>query len=199
MLVNATGLSMLLTVASAASYNRLYTVVLPALILLVWFLDTEFKLECVLLRGLWGMVVLLAVVKPAITQTRWRRVLNLPTGRAVFFTPAGYEKTEWLLERTQPSEYFFGDQLDGFALRLRDPGPVAFVRPTGYTRPEEVRALVQGLEEHQVRFVSWYTGLDDELVDSRGDNLGPLHEELGKHYRVAATFANGDKIWERRR
>jgi hypothetical protein len=199
MLVNVTGLSMLLTVASAAAYNRLYTVVLPGLILLVWFLDTELKVERVLLRGVWGMVLLLAVVKPAITQTRWRRVLNLPTGRAVFFTPAAYDKTAWLLERTRPSEYFFGDQFDGFVLRLRDPGPVAFVRPTGYTRPEEVRALVQGLEEHQVEFVSWYAGLDDEVVDSMGDNLGPLREELRKHYRVAATFANDDKIWERRR
>lgn len=197
MLVNVTGISMLLTVASAAGYNRLYTVSLPALILLVWFVNSPLKFERVLLRGLWGMALLLAVVKPVITQARSRTVLNLPTGNTAIFSRASRDKTAWLLERTKPSDYLFGDQWEVFALRLREPGPVAFVRPTGYTRPEEVSALVQGLEEHQVEFVSWYPGLDDELAGSREDNLGPLRDELRKHYRVAVTFSNDDKIWER--
>src|ERR1700733_9101267 len=198
MLVNITGLSMFLMVASAAAYNRLYTVALPALILLVWFLDSPFKLERALLRCLWVLVALLAVVKPVVTQMRWKAVLDLPTGRTAFFSPVFYEKTKWLLQRTRPSDYFFGDQFVGFALKLRNPGRIAFVTSSDYTRPEEVSDLLQGLERHQVRFVSWYGDLDNVPTAPRGDHLGPLRRYLREHYRVAETFSNGDEIWERK-
>jgi Dolichyl-phosphate-mannose-protein mannosyltransferase len=197
MLVTVTGISMLLTVASAATYNRLYTVSLPALILLVWFLDAPLRIERMLLRGLWVTALILIVAKPTITQTRWHATLELPTGRTAFFKQAAYEKTEWLLERVHRGDYFFGDQLMGFALDLRNPGPVAFITPTGYTRPEEVNALVQGFERHHVQYVSCYGGLWDNPERS-GNPLGPLWKELQEHYRVAATFANGDTVWERK-
>jgi hypothetical protein len=71
------------------------------------------------------------------------------------------------------------------------------VRPTDYTRPEEVRDLVHGLEEHRVRFVTWYPGLDDGLEGFGSNNLASLRGELREHYRVAATFVNNDRIWER--
>jgi hypothetical protein len=138
----------------------------------------------------------LAILKPIVTQTRWKAYLDLPTGRTAFFQPEAYEKTKWVAERTQPSEYFFGDQLICFALRLRNPARVPFLRPTDYTRPEEVRDVVQSLEEHQVRFVSWYRGLDIP-DDSAGNHLAPIHLYLHDHYHVGKTFLNGDKIWER--
>ena len=196
MLVAFMGLSLLLTVASAPAYNRLYTVSLPALILFVWLLDSPFKLSRILLPGLWAIVLALAVIKPVVTQVRWKGILNLPTGRTAIFNRIVYEHTKWISERTHPSDYFFGYQLIGFALRLRNPGPVAFVRPTDYTRPEEVESLVEGLEKHHVRFVSWYAGLDD-TVDAPGDHLGPLRQYLRDHYAVAKTFEDGTKIWER--
>jgi hypothetical protein len=197
MLVNTVGLSMLLMVASAASYPRLCTVSLPALILLVWFLDSPFKVERVLLHGLWATVLLLAVIKPAVTQMRWSESRDLPTGRTAFFDPGLYEKVTWMSGRTGPSDYFFGDPSLGFAFRLQDPGRIAFVRPTDYTRPEEVSGLVRGLEDHQVKFVSWYANLDDKPVARQRDHLGPLRQYLREHYRMAARFSNGDGIWER--
>jgi hypothetical protein len=199
MLVNVTGLSMLMTVAFAATYNRLYTVSLPALILLVWFLNWPFKTERVLLYALWATVVVIAAAKPVIIQTRWRSSLALPTGRTALFSQPLNERMKWLLERTKPGDYFFGDEFAGLALRLRNPGPVDYVTPNGFTRPEQVSDLVRGLEEHQVRFVSCYEGLnEDETTDPPGDNLGALRKELQTHYRVAVTFANGDRIWERK-
>jgi hypothetical protein len=197
MLVAVVGMSMFLTVASAASYHRLYTVSLPALILTVWFLNTNSKLERILLRGLWTAVLVAVILRPLATQTSWSRTLDLPTGRTAFFNPASYQKAKWLLERTKPGDYFFGDQLLGFALRLQNPGRVDFVRPTEYTRPEQVADLVRGLETHQVRYVSWYAALDNEIVDPRGDHLGPLRAYLHERYRVAAVFGNGDEVWER--
>jgi hypothetical protein len=198
MLVNIAGLSLFLAVASAPAWNRLYTVSLPALIMLVWLLDAPLKVERTLLRGLWGIVLILAIARPTVTQTRWRAYLDLPTGRTVFFEPVLYQATKWVHDRTQPGDYFFGDPLLCFDLRLRNPTRVAFVRPTDYTRPEEVRNVVEALEEHKVRFVGWYNGLDDP-VEPAGDHLAPLRQYLQHRYRVAETFSNGDRIWERQK
>jgi hypothetical protein len=176
----------------------MYTVSLPGIILLVWLMSSFPAVERMLSPILWTVVVVLATLKPLVTQTRWKAYLNLPTGRTAFFQPEAYEKTKWVAERTQPSEYFFGDQLLCFALRLQNPARVPFLRPTDYTRPEEVRDVVQALEEHQVNFVSWYHGLDIP-VDNAGNNLGPLLFYLRKRYRVAKVFSNQDEMWERNR
>lgn len=197
MLVAGIGLGMLLTVASAASSERLYTVSLPALILLVWFLDVLADRGQIFVRALWALVAVLAVLEPLAVQTKANRQMDLPTGRTAFVDSVSYEKTRWVSERTQPGDYFFGDQSVSFALRLRNPGRVEFVRPTDYTRPEQVADLIRGLEAHQVKFVSWYPGLDGRGFDPRRDHLGPLREYMGAHYHVAVRFANGDKIWER--
>lgn len=196
MLINITGLCLFLTIASAPAWNRLYTVSLPALIMLVWFLNFPFKVERALLRILWAAVLVLAIAWPIVTQTRWRASLDLPTGRTVFLDPGGYQETKWLQERTHPSDYFFGNQLLCFALRLRNPSRVAYVTPFAFTRPEQVLNVVQGLEMHEVRFVSWYPGLDNPLA-TEGNNLDPMRRYLQGRYHVAERFANGDTIWER--
>jgi len=195
MLINITGLCLFLTIASAPAWNRLYTVSLPALIMLVWVLNSPFKLEQALLRILWAAVLVLAVTRPIVTQARWKAVLDLPTGRTAFFEPGVYQETKWVLERTHPSDYFFGNQLLCFDLRLRNPSRVLYITPYAFTRPEEVLNVVQGLEAHQVRFVSWYPGLDDPLVE--GNHLAPLRSYLENHYHVVETFAGGHRMWER--
>jgi len=195
MLINTTGLTLFLSIASAPAWNRLYSVSLFALILLVWFLNFPFKLERTLSRVLWVTVAVFAIAHPVISQTRWKGYLNLPVGRTAFFERAGYEETKWVMERTEPSDYFFGDHLVGFNLRLRNPSRVAFIRPNDFTRPEEIENLVQGLEEHRVRFVSWYPGLDDPVQN--GNHLARLRTYLEGHYHVGARFTNGNKIWER--
>lgn len=196
MLVNVSGLCLFLTIASAPAWNRLYTVSLPALIMLVWFLNSPFRIERALLRFSWSIVVILAVARPIVMQTRWRALLDLPTGRTAFFDPVLYQETKWLQERSHPSDYFFGDQLLGFTLGLRNPSRVAYVTPFAFTRPEEIRDVVQTLELHKVRFVSWYPGLDDPGA-TEGNNLKPLRSYLQGHYHVAERFANGHTMWER--
>jgi hypothetical protein len=196
MLVNLTGLFLFLTVASAPVYTRLYAVSGPALVLLVWLLDSPRKLERTLLQLLWATVFAMAFAGPLVTQIRWKACLDLPTGRTAFFEPIIYEKTRWLAERTRPQDYFFGDQLMCFALRLRNVGRVPFLRPTDYTRPEEVQDAVQALERFKVRFVSWYGGLDHRGKPQR-DHLAPIRLYLHEHYHIAHIFPNGDQIWER--
>jgi len=196
MLINVTGLSMFLAVASAPAYNRLYTVSLPGIILLVWFTCAFVPVRKTLLPILWTAIVVLAILKPIVTQTRWKAYLDLPTGRTVFFQPEYYEKAKWLAERTQPSEYFFGNTSLFFALRLRNPSRVPFLSATDYTRPEEVQNVLQTLEEHRVNFVSRFPGLDDP-VNIAGDHLAPLQLYLHDHYHVGKKFSNGDEFLER--
>ena len=144
------------------------------------------------------MTLVVAIARPAITQTRWNKFLDLPTGRTAFSDfPVLYDKCKWASERTQPGEYFLDDPQICFALRLRDPSRVPFLRPTDYTRPEQVQDAVRGLAKHNVRFVGWYAALEDEIVAPAGDNLAPLRAYLREHYHVARIFANGDEIWER--
>ena len=195
MLVNVTGVFMLLAVAPSPSYVRLYCVSLPGLVILSWFLDSPLRAERILQRIVWAAVLVVGIVRPVIAQVRWRACLELPTGRTAFFDPALYEKCRWLSERTRPSEYFFGDPFLCFTLGLRNPARVPFVRPTDYTRPGEVEDVVRILEERQVRFVNWYNGVD--ASGPSGDHLAPLRLCLAAHYHVAKTFSNFDQIWER--
>jgi hypothetical protein len=198
MLVNVIGICLFLSVAPAPAFSRLCTISLPAVILLVWLLKAPFVAERRLLHGAWYLVLIMAVARPAIEQLRPREVLDLPTGRTAFTEPILYDKCKWVSERTSPSEFFFGDQNIVFSLRLRNAGRVSFLRPTDYTRPEEVEDLVYALEKHQVKLVSWYAGLDREgVLNPRGDHLQSVRDYLREHYRVAKVFSNGDEIWAR--
>lgn len=194
MLINVTGLTLFLTVASAPSWNRLYTVSEPALILLVWFLNSPFRLERGLLRMFWVTALVLAISRPIVTQVRWKAFLDLPTGRTAFFQTGLYQETKWVSERTRPLDYFFGDFC--FALHLRNPSRVIYVTPFAFTRPEEVLDLVQALDVYKVRWMTWYPGLDAPDA-ARENNLGPLRSYLQGHYHVAGSFPNGNTIWER--
>jgi hypothetical protein len=196
MLVNITGLTLFLTVASAPAYNRLYTVSLPALMLLVWLLQSSSAVSRTLVGGLWALVLALGLMKPLITQLRSREILDLPTGRTAFFSSALAEHTRWVSDRTSAGEYFFGYHVVGVMLRLRNPSRVAFLRAADYTRPEQVESLVKGLESRQVRIVSWLGGLDPP-AGTPGDNLAPVRRYLRDHYQVGKTFPDGVKVWER--
>jgi hypothetical protein len=199
-LVNVTGVFLFLTVASAPAYSRLYAVSPPALVILMWFLKSMPNLSRLWLRLAWLIVFTMLLARPIMMQIRWKAYLDLPTGRTAFYDPLLYEKCKWMSERTHPFDYFFGDHLVAFALQLRNAGRVPFLRPTDYTRPEEVTDAIQGIENHHVRFVSWYIGLDYEKDAARhpeGDHLAPIRVYLREHYHLAQTFSNGDQIWER--
>jgi len=202
MLINLTGLFLFFSIISAPAYTRLYAVSPPAFVLLVWFLNALAKFWQGGLRLLWATVLIMGITRPLVTQLRSKAFLNLPTGRTAFFDPLLYDKHKWVSERTRPAEYFFGDHQIAFTLRLRNAARVAFLRPTDYTRPEEVQDAIEALQKFQVRFVSWYIGLDREKDAARhpeGNHLAPIRQYLHEHYRLAQTFSNGDQMWERTR
>jgi hypothetical protein len=193
-LLNVTGIFLFFSVAAAPAYNRLCTVSVPAIITLVWLATRLPKMGPKFVAAFASAALGLACLKPAVTQTRWRASLDLPAGRTAFLDLEQYEETKWVAEREQPSNYFFGDQLICFLLTLRNPARIPLLRPTDYTRPEEVQNLLQALEEHKVSFVSWYPALDTTHAH---DNLAAVRLYLLNHYHVAKTFSNGYKIWAR--
>jgi hypothetical protein len=198
MLLSFCGLFLFLTVAAAPVYWRLCSVSGPALILFTWFLTRWGKVGQMSLRGLCALTIVLAIGKPLATQMRWKRYVDLPTGRTAFFRPASYEKYMWVSEHIKAPDYLFGDPLLCFAFKLRNPARIPFVRPNDYTRPEQVADVVQALETHRVRYVNWYHGLDVP-ADSKSDHLLLLRTYLHDHYHVAKTFQNLDEVWERTR
>jgi hypothetical protein len=198
MLVAMVGLFSLLAVAPAPSFRRLCTVSLPAIILLAWYLTSpgNRKKACRIAVGAFSLCWI--VIAPLLVQTRRRVFLNLPTGRTAFTNINVYDEYRWISQRAGPEDSFFGNQLIGFALGLRNPTPLNFVTPSDYTRPEQVQSVVQSLEETQVKYVLWYAGLSvSNAQQPSGDHLNPLREYLRSHYRLVDTFSNGDRIFER--
>jgi hypothetical protein len=199
MFLSATGFFLFLSVASAPGAVRLYAVSAPAVILLVWLLDSRASWRW-WLKPLWATVVLLAVARPLVVQFSKKAYLNLPIGRTAFLSSLAYEECAWMSGRTHPFDDFFGDPLLAFALRLHNVSRVPILRPTDYTRPEEVQDAMQSLEKFQVRYVSWPRELDDDKQAAQhpeGNHLGPLRRYLEEHYHLAHTFSNGDQVWER--
>jgi hypothetical protein len=201
-LLNIMGLFLFIGVANAPSWTRLCTVSPPAFILLGWMLSSQGKLYHTLTRLFWVAVLIWATFGPLHNQIRKKwAYLDAPSGRIAFSLPVSYEKYQWLLQRTRPGEFFFHASYSPYfyyPLDLRNPAEVSFVSPNDYTRPEQVRNIVEALEKHQVRFVLWST--DVEYRDDShpaNDHLGPLRAYVRNSYHVIETFPDLDQIWER--
>ena len=201
MLLQAVGLCLFLGVAPAAEEQRMATVALPATILLVWMLNSWQTVGRRVLAIFAVSVLAYAVAFPARMQTRHWTYLDVPAGRVAFSDTSSLEILQWVLGHTHPGEFFFdnaGTQAFASLAGLRSPGPTLFVTTSDYTRPEMVQKLVEGLEEHRVRFVLWDASFDvpsDSGVPS--DHQGPLRSYLHTHYRVIKTFPGLIQVWER--
>lgn len=198
LLVNLTGLFLFLGVAPSPGYSRLCAVSPPAFILLAWLVSRPGWLRRIAATLLWAAALGLMIVEPVIRQMHWRTTLSLPTGRAAYLDSASAERFEWIAGHTHPGEYLFGDTLVCYALGLREPAEIAFVLPSDYTRPEQVRNLVDSLELRRVPLVLWSGGLDRGPAGGSGhDHLNPLRDYLRSHYHVVRTFASGDQACQR--
>jgi hypothetical protein len=141
-----------------------------------------------------------AVAQPVMRQTGWRGILETPAGRVALVDTERYEKYRWLRDHTRPSEFFLeAEDADMyFLLGLRDPAEVPFLTPSNSTRPEQVRDLLESLDQRRVRFVLWAVSLDlTDASRASGDHLGPLRAYLRDHYRVVTTFRDGAQVWQR--
>ncbi len=201
MLLNIVGWFLFLGTASEPSIMRLASESPPAIILLVWLVDSSGGRTKIPIKLLWTFGLTLAIAQPMMTQLRKSYVLDLPAGRTAFPSAEQRERYAWLAANTRASDFFFdGATLPRvyFPLDLRNPAGVPFLTTTEYTRPEQVQDVIDSLGREQVKLVVWsiYMDVPEDLFD-RGDHLGPLRAYLRHHYHIVKTFSDGDQVWEK--
>ncbi len=198
-LVTTAGLALYGSVIYAPEFVRLCEASLPAFILSVWLLE-QLRARDVWLKAAataMGMAMVGAMVH---TQTRWHGILNTPLGRTALLKRKDYARYTWVANHTRPWEFFFEAVYSDmyFGLGLRNPAQIPYVTANGYTRPEQVRALIEALAAKRVKFVLWSKSLDPHDPPLRGDHLGPLRSYLRVKFAPVKDLGEGYIVLERR-
>jgi len=202
MLVAIVGFFMFLSIAPAPDYVRMMASMLPPLILLIWLLDSQQRLPRVWVVALIAGTLLIASYSVAATRPHPAAILITPEGKLAFTEPEVYEETYWIQQHTHPSEYFYKPAFPDtyFYLNLSNPTPLPCIENDGYTTPRQVAQVIQGLEQHQVRYILWTPRVLDTLQSWENPSdahLDPLRNYLHSHYKLVNAFQNADEVWER--
>jgi hypothetical protein len=197
MLLAVVGIAMLAAVAPALSIRRISTVSPPAMLLLTWLLSRSGKRWPVVALGAISAATSLAQI--AEVQLNPQRILDLPVGRVAIPRKADYyDIYRWMAENTKPGQWYFGLPPLALPLELRNPTPMSEIGPGEYTRPEQVDAIVQGIERAKVPLIVLRPGRHvPDLQSQLSDHLQPFRDYLYLHYRKTKSFPSGDEIWER--
>jgi len=194
LLLTFVGMALFISIMSAPTFLRLSAVSMPAVVLCIWFLDRSTDLYRRMRIILWAAAIISLVYFPATRQLHRHDIVNLPTGRAAFITDKQCERIWWLAQHTHPGETFFNDPTAAFALSLESPGPLNFVTPSEFTRPQQVDALLLSMTAHRTRYVFLYPALTAPALAK--DNLGSFREYIATNYHLAKTLSSG-QIWQR--
>jgi hypothetical protein len=180
------------------SIKRISTASPPALILLAWLLSRAGKRLIVPVGVLGAVSVAIAASMVIKTQARHWTYIDLPAGRVAIADPVVYEEYRWMTENTRPGQIYFGMPTMYVPLRLRNPAPIQAPAPSEYSRPEQIAATIDALEQNRVPMLilrpSMYT---PHLLGYSSDHLRPFQDYLDRNYRRTKTFVTGDEVWER--
>jgi len=194
------GSGLCLEVAFSLNWLRVFAVSMPAIILLIFWLDQHGQIGRAALRLIWVGVICLAVFQVWSKHHGQYLVADLPGGRAAVH-PQAYEKLDWVMHHTRPGEFFFQPLAPSLYLPLGLRSPV-FVEGLGTnedTLPECVSRTIQEMETKQVRYVLWSPQLESrEAGQSSADHLLPFRVFLHDHYDRIWIFSDHEEIWEHR-
>jgi hypothetical protein len=202
-LISLVGLSLFLEMITRVNRIRLYSISMPALILLIWALARVGRLRGYLTTTGWAIVACLAILQTRSAYRQNSQIADLPSGKTAL-TAERYEQFSWLIQHTKPGDYFFQSTWPNvyFPLGLRSPVFVDGLGTTEVTRPEWVTLTVQQLEEKQVKYILCSRWLYVEFDPTRPweDHLEPFREYLRSHYTRVHVFSDPDRdeIWQRR-
>jgi hypothetical protein len=150
--------------------------------------------------GLCVAVAVFAVVLSLHRVTQWHGVLDLPIGRTAFVDRLQFDEFQWLAERTQPHEPFFNNTALSLYLALDTPAVVEFINEDGFTRPEQVSAVLAWLDDHRAHFIVMHP------KDSGGatalSNSAPFRRYVQENYHLAQVVpldeqSAPEEFWER--
>jgi hypothetical protein len=110
-------------------------------------------------------------------------IVSSRRGQVAFQTRDRSRYIAWFAKNARPGDLAFGDSDISFLLGLENPASIQWVERDAYSRPEQVRALVNQLRWRRTRFVLYYelTGQGTE------DNLQPIRDYLGQNYHIVGT------------
>jgi hypothetical protein len=202
MLVAIVGFFMFLSIVPAPDYVRMMASMLPALIVLVWLLDSPTRLARASVAVLAAGALLAAIWSIAARRPNPVGILETPQGALAFTQRSLYVEDLWIQQHTQPSDYFYKPAYpdDYFYLNLRNPTPLPFIENDGYTTQEQVTQVIQSLEQRQVRYILWNPQVLDTIPtwENPSDaHLGPLRDYLHRKYGLIKVFPDDDQIWQR--
>jgi len=202
MLLSLSGFFLLLQAVTRANWNRLYMVVLPALILFVWLVTRSGGARQYLKALMWAGLAVSALWQTVSRQQHSQMVLDLPAGRAVVADVDQYEMFSWLKQHTAPGDLFLQTAWLNtyFPLKLRSPVFVDALLPAEETRPEQVDDAVRQLAQKQVKYILWTPGRGDPNYAAyyRPNRLGPFRAYMVNHYTRVHVFSDQDEIWQLR-
>jgi len=188
------GLALFAAVMNAPTFLRLCVVAPPALILFVWFLDRPARSFRWMNLALWTVALALSAYLPLTRQLHRHATADLPTGNVAFATEKQYQRTWWLAAHTHAGDTFFDEPSTTLALGLGSPGPIDYIKPYGYTRPQHIQALISAMTADRTRYIFLYS----ELLEPEhpGDMLGSFRQYVAENYHLAKIVPGGE-IWER--
>jgi hypothetical protein len=198
MLLALAGGAMLIAVAPALSMRRISCASPPAMILLVWLLSRKRRSWQIATLGLAAISAALAVAQVAAAQLQNADQLDLPAGHVAIADLRNAEVYRWMARQTHPGQWYFGMPPYTLPLALKNPTPIEAPAPGNYSRPEQIAAVLEGLERTQTKLLLLRPAMYvPHLLGYKKDHLQPFHDYLFGHYRRTRLFPTGDEVWER--
>jgi hypothetical protein len=197
-LIAIVGVAMVVVMAPALSIRRISCISPPAMIVLAWLLSRGGKTWAAVSAALGAVSIGVALAQVGAIQLHSRKALELPVGRVVVPDAGNYEVYRWMAEHTLPGQWYFGMPPLTLPLRLRNPTPIEAPAPGEFSRPEQIAAVVEGLERRKPPLLVLRPVLYiPHLLGYKADHLQPFQDYLYQHYQRTKVFSTGDEVWER--
>ncbi len=198
-LLAVVGSFMLMEVAFSLNWLRLYAVSMPGIILLIWGVARTGGVRRYAFALMWVVIAGLAVRQTWSRHFHEQVIVETPGGK-IAAAPRTYEKLRWMMQRTEPEQFFFhaaGPSIY-LPLQLRNPVFLDAVETNQQTRPEYIKLAIQQLEAKQVKFILWSPQLDYADDYATEEAIAPLRNYLREKYVRAQVFSDQDTVWERK-
>ena len=168
-LINLAGLLLAIGVFSAPNSIRFYQVSLPGLISLIWIFQHFFEFP----KITFSLLLVLGLLGFAYTFQRATvpiHCLETPSGTIASLSSETLARYQWVAEHTRPGDYLYEPHHPSLYMmfHLRNPTPLPLIRPNNYTTPEQVKAIIEGLERNPPRYIIW-----DGFWDTFDSNESP--------------------------
>jgi hypothetical protein len=198
LLIAIIGIAMLVVMTPAPSIRRLSCVSPPAMILLAWQLSRAGKLGKRVAAGLGAVSISIALAQIGSIQHHPGNIVDLPTGTADIPPTGNYELYQWMVGHTKPGQWYFGLSPLMLPLDLRNPTPVEGTSSGEYSRPEQIAAVIAGLERTHTPLLVLHPAMyTPHSLGYRADHLKPFQDYLYQHYHRTKVFAHQYEAWER--